>query len=180
MYEQGAGVPVPRGSPSMNTLLPWQGCCCMVRAAVGHVKPQGIQYQVKKRMEAKIKMQAFIRVVQPAFLPSSGKECCQEHLPVWWSLTFLLPVCVKSAHFSVKLLLSQRSNSRCSFASRFSPQLSLHPHCIEASTFIPENLWYRSIFSPWDFWQQCDVEQEQCSWRLPCSLCSPVTPQPVF
>lgn len=64
----------------------------MVCTAMGHVEPQDIQYQVKgKRMEAKIKMQALIWVTQPTFLPSSGKECSQERLPVWWSLTFLLP-----------------------------------------------------------------------------------------
>ena len=67
----------------------------MVRTAVGRVVPQDIQYQVKsRRMEAKMKMQRFVWVVQPAFLPSSGKECSQEHLPIWWSLSFLLPVCL--------------------------------------------------------------------------------------
>lgn len=67
----------------------------MVHNAVGHVEPQDIQYQLKsKRMEAKIKMQAFIWVAQPAFLPSSGKERSQERLPAWWSLTLLFPVCL--------------------------------------------------------------------------------------
>jgi len=45
---------------------------------------------------------------------------------------------VKSAHFSGRLLLLQRPNSRRSFAHGFSPWLYLHPHCTEAGTFIPE------------------------------------------
>lgn len=59
---------------------------CFIGKAVAawfvlHVEPQDMQYQVKsKRMEAKIKIQAFIWVAQPAFCPSSGKECSQEHL----------------------------------------------------------------------------------------------------
>lgn len=42
-----------------------------VHTAVGHMDPQDVQYQVKsKRMEAKIKMQGFIWITQPAFLHS--------------------------------------------------------------------------------------------------------------
>lgn len=99
MYEQEAGVPVPRGGPSANTLLPRQGCCGTVRSAAGRVEPQDVQYQVEsKGMEAK-KMQAFIWVVQPAFLPSSGKECSQKQYggP---RLSSCLPVCEIHTFFS--------------------------------------------------------------------------------
>lgn len=55
------------------------------------MEPQDIQQQLKsKRIEAKVRMQAFIWVVQPASFPSNGKECSREHLP--WSLTSFMPV----------------------------------------------------------------------------------------
>lgn len=107
----------------------------MVRAAVGHVEPPDMQYQVES-----IKMEVFIWIAQPAFLPSSWEEAFSGTLAavVVPDLPFSC-LSANSTHFSVKLLRSQRSNSRPSFANRFSPQLSLHPHCTETGTFIPEN-----------------------------------------
>lgn len=90
-HYQGVGIPVPLDSPSANKLMPCHGCFSMFHMAVGHMEPQDIQQQLESKIiEAKVRMQAFIWIVQPASFPSNGKECSQDHLP--WSPTFSVPV----------------------------------------------------------------------------------------
>lgn len=138
----------------------------MFHTAVGHVELWDTQYLLKnKRIEAEIKTKAFILVVQPALFPSSREECSQNTCHGPWSSSCLSE---KSTSFSRELLPLQRSNSRPTFVSRLSTQLSLHLHCTEGAevcTFILENVGYQSECWLWDFWHHSDF----LTWRKNCA-----------
>lgn len=142
----------------------------MFHTAVGHVEPRDIQYLLKsKRIEAKIKMKAFILVVLPALFLSRWKECSQNTCHSPWSSSCLSE---QSTTFSRELLPLQRSNSRPTFGSRLSTQLSLHSHYTEGAeicTFILLNVriseWILTLRLLTSFWLP-DMEKELCSWLM--------------
>lgn len=161
--------------------MPCHGCYSMFHTAVGHMEPQDIQQQLEsKRMEAKVRMQAFIWVVQPAFSLAMGRNVLRNACHGLWPSLCLSE---KLAHFSIELLLLQRSNSRPVIAGRFSTQLSLHPQCTEGAeicTFVLENLGIRVYLR---YCETSDISVSQSNTlQLASALLShsPLASQPVF